>query len=50
MDKSKTYRFALTAVDAWGSESDPVFSSSTAGNPVNISRRPASGKILKVSQ
>ena len=50
MDKSKAYLFALTAVDAWGSESDPVFSSSTAGKPVNISRRPASGKILKVSQ
>ena len=50
MDKAKTYRFALTAVDAWGSESDPVFSTSAAGKPAVISRRPASGKISKVNE
>ena len=50
MDKSKAYLFALTAVDEAGIESDPVQSTSTSGNAVNISRRPASGKILKVVQ
>ena len=48
MDKTKAYRLALTAVDEWGSESDPAYSTSTAGTVVNISRRRASGKILKV--
>ncbi len=50
MDKTKSYRFALTAQDEWGSESDAALSTSTAGTVVNISRRPASGKILKVVQ
>jgi hypothetical protein len=48
MDKTKAYRFALTAVDDGGSESEPVYSTSSPGSVVNISRRPPSGKILKV--
>lgn len=48
MDKTKAYKFELTAVDEWGSESDPASSAAVAGDAVNISRRPASGKILKV--
>lgn len=48
MDKNKAYRFALTAVDEGGNESDPVYSSAASEKAVNISRRPASGRILKV--
>jgi hypothetical protein len=50
MDKTKAYRFALTAVDDGGSESEPVYSTSSPGSVVNISRRPPSGKILKVTR
>jgi len=48
MDRTKTYHFALTAVDAGGGESGPALSASAAGRVANISGRPASGKVLKV--
>ena len=47
MDPGKSYLFALTAVDEWGSESDPVFSTSSAGKPVRALRRPSAGKMPK---
>jgi hypothetical protein len=50
VDANKAYRFALTAVDQWGGESDPATATSAARNVVNVSRRPASGKILKVDK
>jgi enediyne biosynthesis protein E4 len=50
MDGNRAYRFALTAVDEWGGESDPTYATSAARSVVNVSRRPASGKILKVDK